>query len=381
VTPPSVIWLAALAAEVAGALTDVDLQAIARVVDAVGDGNEDPADRAAALMYEVARCRPLARRNGRLAVLAADRWLDDAGLLLQVDDPDSAVKLLAAIDTGHADLDEVTTWVHAHCRSCEEATVFERFTDRARHVLEVAHEEARLLHHPWIGTEHILLGVISEGQGLGAQVLSSLGVDLPAARARVTAIVGTGDAVNTVVSTRFTPRAKKVLELSLREALHLQHNYVGTEHLVLGLIREGEGVGAKVLTEGFGLSLDRVREEVMRRLSGTIPGGPRPRRLWARGARGKYVPGQCCSFCGKSHHQVRKIVAGPDVCICDECVELCIEIIGDKLGERQGPCCPRCGRSLGHDTRTETVKVGGDQGRDIAILVCAGCGAALGTVA
>jgi hypothetical protein len=212
-------------------------------------------------------------------------------------------------------------------------------------------------------------------------VLASLGVDLDAARARVTAIVGTGDAVHSGVFARFTPRAKKVLELSSREAIHLKHNYVGTEHLVLGLIREGEGVGAKVLTEGFGLSLDRVREEVMRRLSGTIPGGPRPRRPWARGARGKYVAGQCCSFCGKSHQQVRKIVAGPDVCICDECVGLCIEIMAEELGEQQGPCCPRCGRSLSHDTRTETIQVGGDMGRDIHVLVCGGCGAALGTVA
>jgi ATP-dependent Clp protease ATP-binding subunit ClpC len=124
--------------------------------------------------------------------------------------------------------------------------MFERFTDRARRVLVLAQEEARQLNHSFIGTEHILLGLIHEGEGVAAKVMESLGVTLEEVRARVDEMIGPAGAA-AIASPPFTPRAKKVLELSLREALQLGHNYIGTEHLLLGIVREGEGVAAQVL--------------------------------------------------------------------------------------------------------------------------------------
>jgi ATP-dependent Clp protease ATP-binding subunit ClpA len=144
--------------------------------------------------------------------------------------------------------------------------VFERFTDRARRVVVLAQEEARLLNHNYIGTEHILLGLIHEGEGVAAKALESLGISLEAVRAQVEEIIGQGQSAPTG-HIPFTPRAKKVLELSLREALQLGHNYIGTEHILLGLIREGEGVAAQVLVK-VGASLDRVRQQVIQLLSG-----------------------------------------------------------------------------------------------------------------
>ncbi len=126
--------------------------------------------------------------------------------------------------------------------------MFERFTDRARRVVVLAQEEARLLNHNYIGTEHILLGLIHEGEGVAAKALESLGISLEAVRAQVEEIIGHGGQAPSG-HIPFTPRAKKVLELSLREALQLGHNYIGTEHILLGLIREGEGVAAQVLVK------------------------------------------------------------------------------------------------------------------------------------
>jgi ATP-dependent Clp protease ATP-binding subunit ClpC len=144
--------------------------------------------------------------------------------------------------------------------------VFERFTDRARRVVVLAQEEARLLNHNYIGTEHILLGLIHEGEGVAAKALESLGISLEAVRAQVEEIIGQGGS-SPSGHIPFTPRAKKVLELSLREALQLGHNYIGTEHILLGLIREGEGVAAQVLVK-LGADLSRVRQQVIQLLSG-----------------------------------------------------------------------------------------------------------------
>jgi ATP-dependent Clp protease ATP-binding subunit ClpC len=144
--------------------------------------------------------------------------------------------------------------------------LFERFTDRARRVLVLAQEEARLLNHNFLGTEHILLGLIHEGEGVAAKALESLGISLEAVREKVEETIGpAGTAASGAPP--FTPRAKKVLELSLREALQLGHNYIGTEHLLLGLIREGEGVAAQVLVS-LGADLSRVRQQVIQLLSG-----------------------------------------------------------------------------------------------------------------
>src|SRR5205809_4055922 len=144
--------------------------------------------------------------------------------------------------------------------------MFERFTDRARRVVVLAEEEARMLNHNYIGTEHILLGLIHEGEGVAAKALESLGISLDAVRQQVEEIIGQGQQAPSG-HIPFTPRAKKVLELSLREALQLGHNYIGTEHILLGLIREGECVAAQVLVK-LGADLNRVRQQVLQLLSG-----------------------------------------------------------------------------------------------------------------
>jgi ATP-dependent Clp protease ATP-binding subunit ClpC len=139
--------------------------------------------------------------------------------------------------------------------------MFERFTDRARRVVVLAQEEARMLNQNYIGTEHILLGLIHEGEGVAGKSLENLGISLDAVREQVQEIIGQGQQAPSG-HIPFTPRAKKVLELSLREALQLGHNYIGTEHILLGLIREGEGVAAQVLVK-LGADVDRLREQVM----------------------------------------------------------------------------------------------------------------------
>ncbi|MGB3675747.1 MAG: ATP-dependent Clp protease ATP-binding subunit [Candidatus Nanopelagicales bacterium] len=144
--------------------------------------------------------------------------------------------------------------------------MFERFTDRARRVVVLAQEEARMLNHNYIGTEHILLGLIHEGEGVAAKSLESMNISLEAVRHQVEEIIGQGQQAPSG-HIPFTPRAKKVLELSLREALQLGHNYIGTEHILLGLIREGEGVAAQVLVK-LGADLNRVRQTVIQLLSG-----------------------------------------------------------------------------------------------------------------
>ena len=147
--------------------------------------------------------------------------------------------------------------------------MFERFTDRARQTVVVAQEEARRLGHDYIGTEHLLLGLLGEPDGVAAKALNQLGISLEATRARVESIIGRGSGEPTG-QIPFTPRAKKVLELSLREALQLGHNYIGTEHVLLGLVREGEGVAAQVLVQQ-GAGLAQLRKRVLALLSGQEP--------------------------------------------------------------------------------------------------------------
>ena len=149
--------------------------------------------------------------------------------------------------------------------------MFERFTDRARRVVVLAQDEARLLDHNYIGTEHLLLGLLQEGQGVAARALEALGVDLAGVRSRVQEIIGRGQHEQTG-HIPFTPRAKTVLELSLREALDLGHEYIGTEHILLGLVREGQGVAAQVLV-ALGAGEDQVREKVTELVGRP---GPRP---------------------------------------------------------------------------------------------------------
>jgi hypothetical protein len=198
--------------------------------------------------------------------------------------------------------------------------VFERFTDRARRVLVLAQEEARLLNHNFIGTEHLLLGLVQEGDGVAARVIAGFGISLDDVRAKVHEAVGPSTAV-LVGSAPFTPRAKKVLELALREALQLGHNYIGTEHILLGLVREGEGVGAQVLSS-LGIDLVRVRHEVTRLLAGSqLTDGP----MGTVGLqpvtglhRGELVE---CSFCGRRPPESGQLVAGRGgAYVCEHCV-------------------------------------------------------------
>src|SRR5438128_7316780 len=165
--------------------------------------------------------------------------------------------------------------------------MFERFTERARQVVVLAQEEARTLKHNYIGTEHILLGLLREEEGLAARVLESLDITVERVRAQVVRIVGSGEEV-TSGQIPFTPRAKKVLELALREALSLGHNYIGTEHILLGLVRENEGVAARILLD-FDADSEKIRNEVIRMLSGP---GSRQRSGSAASGAGASTPGE-----------------------------------------------------------------------------------------
>ena len=188
--------------------------------------------------------------------------------------------------------------------------MFARFTDRARHVVVLAQEAARLLNHNYIGTEHILLGLIHESDGVAAKALESLDISLSRARAQVEEIIGNGGSAP-VGHIPFTPRAKKVLELALREALQLGHNYIGTEHILLGVIREGEGVAAQVL-EALGADLPRVRQQVIRVLSGFRESEPRRTR--------RMSPTPRCVFCRRRLDRLDRVLAARNTIVCGECV-------------------------------------------------------------
>ena len=184
--------------------------------------------------------------------------------------------------------------------------MFERFTDRARRVVVLAQEEARLLDHDYIGTEHLLLGLIQEREGLAAKALEELGISLDAVRAQVVATIGRGKRAPKG-HIPFTARAKKALEMSLRAALDLGHNYIGTEHILLGLIREGTGVAAQVLAE-LGADADRVRAQVTQLLSG-YPEGVQPEPITS-------VPYEAANLAGgkplEPEHYLLAIFALPD---------------------------------------------------------------------
>jgi ATP-dependent Clp protease ATP-binding subunit ClpC len=214
--------------------------------------------------------------------------------------------------------------------------VFERFTDRARRVVVFAQEEARLLNHNYIGTEHVLLGLVREGEGVAARALTSMGIGLDAVRGQVEKIIGQGQAAP-AGHIPFTPRAKKVLELSLREALQLGHNYIGTEHILLGLLREGEGVAAQVLQQ-LGADLNRVRQTVIQLLSGYSQGKER----------------------------------GPSAALHEE-------VQGE--GGLPGPRCPRCNADLAVFATYRTITLPDEEesaGRQVAFVFCRSCSYTVG---
>ena len=196
----------------------------------------------------------------------------------------------------------------------------------------LAQEEARLLNHDYIGTEHLLLGMLHEGDGIAARVLGSAEVSLEAARARVEALVGQGSSSPTG-QFPFSRRAKQVLENALREALQLGDNFVGTEHLLLGLLREGGGVAVQVLKD-LGADRAHLREQVLglageeRTEENDRPPSVKPE---IRPASPTYQSVLHCSFCDAPQDEVAKLIAGPGVYICDRCVALCQEILDEQL--------------------------------------------------
>ena len=218
-------------------------------------------------------------------------------------------------------------------------------------MLVLAQEEARLLGHGFIGTEHILLGLIQEGDGVAAEALAQLGIELEDVRDRVEETIGPSLHAPTG-SPPFTPRAKKVLELSLREALQLGHNYIGTEHMLLGVVREGEGVGAQVLVS-LGVDLVRVRQQVVTLLSGYHEEEPAEGRLRLR--RRFVVPRGIsaveCSFCGRRPPETGRMVAGSDAQICEHCLT--------SLGVRMS-----AGEFDDEGARSGADDSGGDDGAD-----------------
>jgi prophage maintenance system killer protein len=260
-----------------------------------GSNTDDPASQAALLLHALVDQRPLRHGNQQVALVAMLQLLALNGLQVDPEPPEATWTVVAELAAGTLDTNDIVEWLAPRLRLLDPAVtcakeapmrrwrplaekirmatmrtqpkgMFQRFTDRARRAVHLAQEEARLLRHNYIGTEHLLLGLLDEGEGIAAQALGSLGISLEAVRAQVEQIIGHGQ-TTPVGHIPFTPRAKKVLELSLREALQLGHNYVGTEHLLLGLLREGEGVAAQVLAR-LGADHARVREVVLELLTG-----------------------------------------------------------------------------------------------------------------
>jgi Clp amino terminal domain, pathogenicity island component len=273
-----------------------DLEAAESVLTMARDGR-DPAQQAAILLVGLVRRQVFGPRGAEVAVMAALQLLalngQDVG---DLGSPAALRELVTGVAAGQVGADELAAWLAErvrpatpprargrlslrrkepkqprdlkHAEDWMEGGMFERFTTRARNALKLAQDEARRMDHHYIGTEHVLLGVLGEPEGIGARALVALGLSPEAARAGVERITGRGNGAP-AGHIPFAPRAKKVLELSLREALQLGHNYIGTEHIVLGLVREGEGVAARIMVES-GADLPKVRQEVVRLLS-TLP--------------------------------------------------------------------------------------------------------------
>jgi hypothetical protein len=267
-----------LALEEEAVLGQADLEAAAVVLAKAHRRPGDPERQAATLLHGLVRGRVFGARSGEVAVVAALQLLALQGREAGDLGPPAAVReLLAGIAGGRVGTDELTAWLERSTTGWR-VEMFERFTDRARKVTVDAQAEARRLGHGHIGTEHLLLGLLGVPESVGTRALVALGLSLDGLRAEVERAAGRGEGAPTG-HIPFTSRAKKVLELSLREALALGHNYIGTEHILLGLIREGEGVAAQVLAER-GAELAAARQEVVRQLLLDAGGraGARPSR-------------------------------------------------------------------------------------------------------
>jgi prophage maintenance system killer protein len=249
-----------------------DLDAVATALEETSDAGDDPAAAAAALLRGLLRRRPFVRANRRVAVAATLQMLALNGWDLALE-PARTDRLLDEIAHDTVPAARRTELLCAMLRplrtqrvSFGEARMFERSTDRVRRVVVVAQIEARRLHHEYIGAEHILLGLVAEHTSRGGQVLGQLGVAIDAARAQVRELAGTGRRAPKA-HLPFTPQAKRILELSMREALGLGDSHLGTEHLLLGLVRESESGGARVLVK-LGVDLEDVRQRVLALVAG-----------------------------------------------------------------------------------------------------------------
>jgi hypothetical protein len=262
-----------------------------------GDVPGGPAGPAATLLRALVREQPLRHGNQEVALAAMLQFLALNGWELDPDPPEAIAAVVADAAAGARDVREVADWLAPRLRPSDRAEAdakegpvrrssalllserlrrvtmrkqpagrFRRFTDRARRAVQLAQEEARLLRHDYVGTEHLLLGLLYAGEGVAAKALESAGVSREDVRAQVVEIIGRGQSPP-ASQTPFTPEAKMVLELSLREALALGHHYIGTEHVLLGLLREGQGVAAQVLVR-VGADLGRARERVLAVLTG-----------------------------------------------------------------------------------------------------------------
>jgi len=283
----------------------LDPSAAERALDHARPGS-DPADagraadaagQAAALLHALVRHRPLRNGNQQVALVAMLQFLALNGWEVDLGPPAPVRAMVAELAADASVTKDVAGWLAPRLRPTQPAApaakeapmrprqmlplaerikraatrtqrkgLFQRLTDRARRSMALAQDEARLLRHNYIGTEHLLLGLLHEGDGVAARALESMGISLDGARGQVKEIIGRGND-SPAGHIPYTPRAKKVLELSLREALQLGHHYVGTEHVLLGLLREGQGVAAQVLTR-LGAEHAQVREHILGLLAG-----------------------------------------------------------------------------------------------------------------
>jgi prophage maintenance system killer protein len=265
-----------LGVDTATVLDLLDLDAADAALAEAAEAAPDAAEQAAALLHELLERRPFARGNQRVAVVATLQLLATAGFELDAEPAYALPALVGRISGGSGSREETASWLADRLRPKgsketgmlgrfggrgeRRGGLFQRFSDRARQAVTLAQEEARELDHNYIGTEHILLGLLRVPEGVAAKVLATFGVSPEAVRAQVEEIIGRGSETPRG-HIPFTPRSKKVLELALREALQLGHNYIGTEHILLGLVREGEGVAAQIMVK-LGADLPRVRQRV-----------------------------------------------------------------------------------------------------------------------
>jgi hypothetical protein len=263
----------ALGLEESAALGLADLDAAAEVLAEVQETPGGPEWQAATLVAGLVRRRVFGARSGEVALVAALQLLALQGRQAGDLGPPAQVReLLTGVAAGRVGTEELVAWLERSTTGWR-VEMFERFTDRARNVVRVAQDEARRLGHASVGTEHLLLGLLAEPEGIGARALVALGRPVDGLRAEVEHAAGRGEGAP-AGHLPFQPRSKKVLELSLREALALGHNYIGTEHILLGLVRE-EGAAARVLV-AQGLDLPAVRQEVVRLLALGAAGRARP---------------------------------------------------------------------------------------------------------